>query len=115
MLGAIYCSSIFTQSASRGNFLVRVLAGGALHPETVERDEEDLAEEAETMLRRYTGLSGPLVFKRVYKARDAIPQFVCGHTARLRRIRELESKHSGLRLIGNSYDDVSVVGQLRRP
>ncbi len=115
MLGAIYCSSIFQQSAAKGRFLVRVLAGGALHSKTMDRDEEDLASEAEGMLRRYTGLSGSLLFKRVYKAHDAIPQFVRGHTARSRRIRELASKHEGLRLIGNSYDDVSVVGQLRRP
>ena len=70
MLGAIYCSSIFPQSAPGGRFLVRVMAGGMVHPEAVARDEEDLAAAAEAMLRGYTRLAAPLVFKRVYKVRD---------------------------------------------
>lgn len=115
MLGAIYCSAVFPQSAPSGKFLVRVMAGGVLHPEAVERDEDDLASEAEAMIRRYTGLDGRLLFKRVYKVRDAIPQYVRGHSALVRRIRELSAGHPGLRLIGNSYDEVSVVGQLHRP
>jgi oxygen-dependent protoporphyrinogen oxidase len=115
MLGAIYCSSVFPQSAPKGKFLVRVMAGGVLHPEALDRDEEDLVNEAELMLRRYTGLKSALVFKRVYKARNAIPQYVRGHSTLVRRIKELSAGHDRLHLIGNSYDDVSVVGQLRHP
>jgi protoporphyrinogen/coproporphyrinogen III oxidase len=115
MLGAIYCSSVFPQSAPKGKFLVRIMAGGVLNPLTHDRDEEDLAAEAETMLRHYTGLDARLVFKRVYKAQDAIPQYVRGHGARVRHIRRLTAAHAGLHLIGNSYDEVSIVGQFHRP
>ena len=115
MLGAIYCSSVFPQSASTGKFLVRLMAGGTLHPETMDRDDEDLAADAEAMLRRYTGLSGQLLFRRVRRAVDAIPQYTKGHGARVERIRSLACELPGLSLIGNSYDDVSVVGQLGRP
>ena len=112
MLGAIYCSSIFPQSAQDGKFLVRVMVGGALHAEAVERDEEDLAREAEATLRRYTGLDSQLLFQRVYKVRDAIPQYSLGHAQRLANIRAAEARIDGLRLLGNSYDAVSIVGQL---
>ncbi len=111
-LGAIYASSLFPDRAIENKFLVRILAGGALYEGFGERDEEDIAREAEGVLRRYTGLTGQLLFKRVHKLRDAIPQYVVGHADRVRHIQDLCGRHPGLRLIGNSYHDVSVVGQL---
>ncbi|MCA8955908.1 MAG: protoporphyrinogen oxidase, partial [Planctomycetes bacterium] len=115
MLGAIYCSSVFPKCAPPGKFLVRVMAGGMLHPDALERSEEELARDAEAMLRGYTGLRAQLLFRRVYKVRAAIPQFVTGHRRRVAAIRTLASRLPGLQLIGNSYDAVSVVGQMVRP
>lgn len=111
-LGAIYASSLFPDRAMKDRFLVRVLAGGALNEGFLERDEETMAAEAEQLLRDYTGITGQVLFKRVYKLRHAIPQYVEGHHDRVRRIERLAGRHSGLRLIGNSYHDVAMVGQL---
>ncbi len=111
-LGAIYASSLFPDRAMKDRFLVRMLAGGALHEGFLERDEETIAQEAEQVLRDYTGVTGQLLFKRVYKLRNAIPQYVEGHRDRVRRIEDLSTRHPGLELIGNSYHDVSMVGQL---
>lgn len=111
-LGAIYASSLFPDRAMKDRFLVRILAGGALHEGFLERDEETMASEAEQLLRGYTGISGQLLFKRVYKLRNAIPQYVEGHHDRVRRIARLAGRHPALKLIGNSYHDVAMVGQL---
>lgn len=113
-LGAIYASSLFPGRAVKDRFLVRILAGGALHEGFLERDEEIIASEAEQVLRDYTGITGQLLFKRVCKLKHAIPQYVEGHRDRVRRIQDLSHRHPRLTLIGNSYRDVSVVGQLGR-
>ena len=91
------------------------MAGGVLHPETVDKTDAELIEEATRILRRYTGVSCEPRFHHVSRAQNAIPQFNKGHTARLRAIRDTAARYPGLRLIGNSYDEVSVVGQLKRP
>jgi oxygen-dependent protoporphyrinogen oxidase len=115
VLGAMYCSSFFPDHAPADKFLVRVMAGGVLHPEAVEATDAALISDAEKLLRGYTGITGPLIFSRVSRARDAIPQYIRGHGSRLRQVRALTARHEGLRLIGNSYDAVSVVGQLAQP
>jgi oxygen-dependent protoporphyrinogen oxidase len=111
-LGAIYASSLFPDRAIEDRFLVRVLAGGALHEGFVDRDRETIAAEAEQVLRKYTGMTGQLLFKRVRKLRNAIPQYVEGHHDRVRRIKDLAAQYRGLKLIGNSFYDVAMVGQL---
>jgi protoporphyrinogen/coproporphyrinogen III oxidase len=111
-LGAIYASSLFPDRAMKDRFLVRILAGGALNEGFLERDEDTIAQEAEQLLRDYTGITGQLLFKRVYKLRNAIPQYVEGHHDRVDRIEGLSGRHPGLKLIGNSFYDVSLVGQL---
>jgi len=111
-LGAIYASSLFPDRAMKDRFLVRIMAGGALHEGFLERDEETIAKEAEQLLRDYTGITGQLLFKRVYKLRNAIPQYVEGHRDRVLRIETLSGRQPGLRLIGNSFHEVAMVGQL---
>ena len=67
---------------------------------------------AQETLRKYTGLQARTLFQRVRKAPNAIPQFEIGHRDRVLRIRTLASRHPNLTLRGNSYDDVSLVGQM---
>ena len=115
MLGAIYCSSLFPDVAAPGHDLVRIMAGGISRPDVVDWPDNQLIDGASEMLRKYTGHSVDIGFSRVSRARNAIPQYVKGHRARVHTIRELAHRHPKLALIGNSYDEVSVVGQLRRP
>jgi oxygen-dependent protoporphyrinogen oxidase len=114
ILGAMYCSSVFPQSATEGRFLVRVMAGGVLHPHVVDWDDDTLVAEALATLRRYTGLNTRPQFQKVIRARNAIPQYVTGHSKRIEAIRACVQRHPDLSLIGNSYDEISVPGQLRR-
>lgn len=115
MLGAIYCSSVFPSCAPDDRFLVRVMAGGAMHANTLEESDDSIVRQADAMLRSYTGLSAPLVFEHVQRARTAIPQYIRGHRRRVARIRQRVASLPNLQLLGNSYDTVSVVGQLRIP
>ena len=115
MLGAIYCSSIFPESSPDGRFLVRVMAGGVLHPQSLHETDQTLTQQAEDMLRAYAGVDAPCRFQRVIRATAAIPQYTIGHSQRLTRIRDLTSKLPNLQLLGNSYEAVSVTGQLGHP
>ena len=112
VMGILYCSSIFPGCAVQGKFLVRAMVGGRGHPEFVDRDDDELARIALETLGKYTGIDARPLFQRVRRAPAAIPQYETGHRDRVQRIRALVSGHAGLNLRGNSYEDVSLVGQM---
>ncbi|MDP6929473.1 MAG: protoporphyrinogen oxidase [Planctomycetota bacterium] len=115
VLGAIYCSSIFPGCAPAERFLVRVMAGGARFGDYLDRDDEEISDEAQRALQRYAGVTASPCFQRVVKLPRAIPQYTRGHRKRMERIGSRLSQLPGLILAGNSYEQVSLVGQLGRP
>ena len=115
VLGLLFASAAFPSHAPEGQLLVRALLGGVDHPRTVERSDEELLELTERAIRDYTGYRGAVRPLHVGRVRDAIPQYVPGHGARLERIRSRVAGLSGLGLIGNSYDAIALTPQLRHP
>jgi protoporphyrinogen/coproporphyrinogen III oxidase len=111
VLGAIFCSSVFPQQAPIGHVLFRVMSGGVAYPQEVDRDEDDLVQQAFRVLQQYVGIKRPPDFRYVSRARCAIPQYVEGHTERMRTISERLTPHRGLTLRGAAYEKVSVIGQ----
>ena len=77
-------------------------------------DDKELIRIALETLSKYTGIDARPLCERVRRAPAAIPQYEAGHRDRVQRIRDLVSRHPGLTLRGNSYDDVSIVGQMAR-
>ena len=112
VLGILYCSSIFPRCSVPGKFLVRAMIGGRDHPETVDLGDEELINMVRETLRKYAGIKDSPLFQRVRRADKAVPQFEIGHFDRVQRIRTLASRHPNLTLRGNSYDEVSIVGQM---
>lgn len=115
MLGTVYCSSIFPRCSPQDEFLVRVMAGGVMRPGALDESDDTIVQQADTMLRAYTGLSAPRVFESISRTPRAIPQYTLGHSQRVARIRNRTERLPGLHLLGNSYEAVSVAGQLGPP
>jgi len=112
VLGAIYASQIFPDHAPVGQTLLRVMMGGARHPETVELDDTQLIDMATASVTQHTGFSIEPTFRHVVRCRSAIPQYELGHKARLGRIDEQLAQLPGLELRGNSYRGVAITAQL---
>ena len=111
VLGAIYTSSVFPHQAPDGQALFRVMSGGHAHPHEVDRSDDSLLQQASDVLRELLHLDRPPSFRHVNRARAAIPQYVRGHTARMRKVTERLARHPGLTLRGAGYRKISVVGQ----
>jgi protoporphyrinogen oxidase len=71
-LAAFDCGQWFPRRGVVGKSVVRVVLDGDLLP--FDRDPERLATAAETALRGYCDLAGPLLMRRVVHAFDAIPR-----------------------------------------
>jgi protoporphyrinogen/coproporphyrinogen III oxidase len=109
ILGALWETSIYPgHRAPEGKALVRVMIGGALDPEAVVLDDEQLIAIVRADLVRTMGLKNPPEFVRIIRHARGIPQYTVGHLARLERIGERLQAHPGLLLAGNSYHGVSI-------
>ena len=60
--------------------------GGVRNPRVAERTDETLTQLAQSTLRRYTGLEGPVRAVHIHRVQSAIPQFVKGHREILDRV-----------------------------
>jgi len=112
VLGAIYVSQIFPGHAPVGQLLLRVMIGGARHPDAVDFDDAKLIESALQTVSQHTGATIEPSFTHVVRCRSAIPQYELGHDTRLQRITTMLTDLPGLDLCGNSYKGVAVTAQL---
>ena len=89
VLGALWDSSIFAGRAPDGWHLIRILAGGARHPEIAQLDDSKLTDIAVNELTDLTGLKGMPEILGIFRWDKAIPQYNVGHEAMMYELSRL--------------------------
>jgi len=108
VLGCQYESSIFAGRAPEGAVLMRAILGGTFGPGIVEENDDVIRDRTVTDLRRLAGLTREPDFVRIWRHRDAIPQYTLGH-ARLVADADADlARHPGLHLIGHALRGVGL-------
>jgi oxygen-dependent protoporphyrinogen oxidase len=92
---------LFEGRAPNGGDLFTGFVGGALDPEAVNLDDEELLSIVSEDLERLTGFSRRPTFVKVERHLQAIPQFTLGHLERMTMIRSQLKELPGLFLAGN--------------
>jgi len=108
IIAASFASLKFPGRAPDDQVLIRVFIGGALQPELLEHDDQQLKAIARQELGDLIGLSGEPAFARVFRWPTSMPQYHLGHVSLVDRIEQLVEKHSGLELAGNAYRGVGI-------
>ncbi|MEW6201945.1 MAG: protoporphyrinogen oxidase [bacterium] len=109
LLGSLWCSSIFPNRAAGNSVLMRNMAGGSRDIRTPFLEDEELTTLTVEELRPIMGITGKPSFVKIFRWRNAIPQYVVGHKARIERIEEcLRTKHPGLFITGNAYHGIAM-------
>ena len=93
--------------------MIRALIGGTFAPAVVDGPEAVIAGEAVFDLRRAAGLRRDPDFVDVWRARPGIPQYECGHTARIATVDAAVAKLPGLTVIGHALRGVGVGDSIR--
>ncbi|HLW47229.1 MAG TPA: protoporphyrinogen oxidase [bacterium] len=113
ILAASFLSVKFARRAPADRALLRVFLGGALAPGTLDMDDGGLVATAHREMERLLGAGTAPRFARVHRHRDAMPQYVVGHLARVAAIEARVAGHAGLALAGGAYRGVGISDCIR--
>jgi oxygen-dependent protoporphyrinogen oxidase len=113
ILAASFASVKFPGRAPAGRVLIRVFLGGALAPEMADVPDDRLAAIVRGEMEALLGASGTPDFVRVLRHRDAMPQYVVRHLARVAEIEERVRRHPGLALAGAAYRGIGIPDCIR--
>lgn len=116
ILGSVWMSSIFNNSAPNDNVLLRTMVGGARMPEIAEMDDEKITDLVMGELKNIMGIDKEPDFINIIRHEKAIPQYFVGRYAkdsigqseRVEKIEQAESKIKGLFFTGNSLRGVAL-------
>jgi oxygen-dependent protoporphyrinogen oxidase len=108
ILGTLWDSSIFTNRAAENTVLLRTMIGGAQFPELAELGPDQLQDIVLAELRSILGFKGDPEMAKVYHWPKAIPQYLVGHGAKLKALKESLTAHHSLYLTGNAFRGIGM-------
>ena len=107
-LGTLWDSSIFPNRAPEGHVLLRSMMGGATNPGAIDLAESEVKARVLADLREIMGIEAEPDFVRIFRHRQAIPQYTVGHGKRLLALDERLGGTPGLFLTGNAFFGVGL-------
>lgn len=101
-----WSSTKFNHRAPEGHVLIRVFFGGSRNPHMVDRTDDDLLAIAARELDALMGIRAEPVMHRLYRWRDATPQYDVGH---LQRVAAIEATlPTGVYVTGSPYRGIGI-------
>jgi oxygen-dependent protoporphyrinogen oxidase len=101
-----WSSTKFDHRAPTDHVLIRVFFGGSRNPEIVERSDEDLLAIAQRELHALLGIDTSPIFHRLFRWRNATPQYDVGH---LQRVEAIEAAlPPGIYVTGSPYRGIGI-------
>jgi oxygen-dependent protoporphyrinogen oxidase len=108
ILAVSFSSRKFPNRAPEGRVLLRTFVGGALQPELFAQNDEQMISSVIDELDQIFGVRGEPDFVRVFRYKNAMPQYHVGHLTRISKIEALTRQHNHLALAGIAYRGVGI-------
>jgi oxygen-dependent protoporphyrinogen oxidase len=108
IIAASFASHKFPGRAPADAVLIRVFVGGALQPEMLRLDDDQLRRLALDELAELLHITGMPHTSDVARWLGSMPQYHVGHLARVARIEQRACNYAGLALAGNAYHGVGI-------
>ncbi|MCA9471911.1 MAG: protoporphyrinogen oxidase [Nitrospirales bacterium] len=113
MIAATWTSLKWSDRTRTGQALVRCYVGGKGREHILQEDDTALIRYIREQLQAIVGLSAEPLLTEVHRWDRAMPQYVCGHLARLQDIRVLMKDLPGLHLTGAAFDGLGIPDCIR--
>ncbi len=88
--------------------LVRVFMGGAIRPELMDKNDDELLGIARKEVKELLGASSLPRWQTLVRWNEAMPQYLVGHPQLVLSIRQTLQDEPSLRLVGNAFDGVGI-------
>ncbi|HSW64840.1 MAG TPA: protoporphyrinogen oxidase [Dissulfurispiraceae bacterium] len=108
ILGTLFDTSIFPNRAPQDRVLLRVMIGGARAEERAMLPDDKLIDTAISELAAIADVKADPELIKVYRWKQAIPQYHVNHHKRIETIETALIRHKGLYLGGNAFRGVAV-------
>ncbi len=108
VLACTYVSNKFPARSRADRFLVRLFIGSDQAGFWLERSDDEIAREALSELKRIAGIEETPLFCKIYRWKDAMPEYGVGHKQLIETLEELRGKETGLYLTGNYFSGVGI-------
>jgi oxygen-dependent protoporphyrinogen oxidase len=108
ILAVSFSSRKFPGRAPEGHVLLRTFVGGAMQPELLERDDDEMVQLVNDELTSILGMKSEPLFSEVVRYNNAMPQYHVGHLDRVAAIESHTRSHPGLALAGSAYHGVGI-------
>ena len=108
LIATSFASQKFPGRCRSEDLLTRSFFGGALNPEHVDWDDEQLIRASVNELRRWVPFTGEPTDSQVVRWRQAMPQYHVGHRQRIADIASAVGHYPDLALAGNAYQGVGI-------
>jgi oxygen-dependent protoporphyrinogen oxidase len=108
IMACTFVHNKFENRASEDMALLRVFLGGARDPEVLKLGEHEILELVRRELYEILKIQAEPRFTRVYKWRNAMPQYEVGHLLRVASLEMHMQRFPGLHLTGNAYHGIGV-------
>ncbi len=108
---ALACTFVhrkFPGRVPRGHVLLRAFAGGALQPDVLKLNDDELAKRVLSDLQMILGITQAPLFATLQRWPRAMPQYTVGHLQRILHIEEMLLGLPGLALAGNWLRGVGI-------
>jgi len=108
-----FSSVKYAHRAPSGMVLLRAFVGGALAPQNLELDDEQMVGAVTSDLGELLGVRVPPLQSLVSRYERSMPQYHVGHLARVARIEDRVAQVPGLGLAGNAYRGTGIPDCIR--
>jgi len=109
-----WTSTKFNHRAPDDMVLLRCFVGGPGQEEIVERSDEEILRVVRSELAEIMGLHAQPVLTRLYRWRQANPQYDVGHLDRAAEMHSLSAQSPGLFLTGSAFEGVGIPDCIRQ-
>lgn len=113
IIACTFSSVKFAGRAPEGVALLRAFVGGALQPEKLALDDDELLELTRHDLEELLAIESAPIFAHVARLPHSMPQYQLGHLDLIERVRRRLSAYPSLQLAGNAYEGVGIPDCIR--
>ncbi|HET6268269.1 MAG TPA: protoporphyrinogen oxidase [Acidobacteriota bacterium] len=113
VLACTYLSNKFAGRSAPGRFVIRLFIGGDAAMKWMDKSDSEILTEIRSEILRIDGIDREPLFFRIYKWRNAMPEYAVGHLNKIAMLDQISKSQPNLLFTGNLFYGVGLSDCIR--